>query len=255
MDVRHWLEAAVDGRTLRRSLAIALVVGTALAALIHGSALIRGAVAPEQARQVALFYLLPFMVSMLAALLAVRGRADGHADYVLLEREIEAINKFPGRNPNPVMRMTPAGQLIYANDASRPILDAIGATVDAPLPADIAARLQESARAETPWPVPVEAGLRSYELLPIDVPELDVVNVYGTDVTAARVVARFPDRNPFPVLREAKDGSLLYANQASEPISRPSGSGRPPIAPPRRGWPGWRATSRSRWPPTDAPSS
>jgi class 3 adenylate cyclase len=138
---------------------------------------------------------------------------------MLLEREIEAINKFPGRNPNPVMRMTPAGLLIYANDTSQPILAAVGAAVDRPLPADLAARLLDSARSETPRPVAVDAGLRTFELLAVHVPELDVINVYGTDVTAARVVARFPDRNPFPVLRQARDGSLLYANAASEPIT------------------------------------
>ena len=32
----------------------------------------------------------------------------------LLEREIEAINRFPGENPNPVLRMHADGTLVYA---------------------------------------------------------------------------------------------------------------------------------------------
>jgi class 3 adenylate cyclase len=221
MAIPGWLEAATDGRTIRRALATAVAVGTLLTILNHGSALASGSVTQELAWQVALSFLVPFLVSTLAGALALRTRAPtGQADYQLLEREIEAINKFPGRNPNPVLRMTPDGVLIYANDASEPIRDAIGAVVNQPLPRDLAEGLLRSSRSEAPTPVSITAGLRTFEILAVYVPELDVVNLYGTDVTGARVVARFPDRNPFPVLRQAKDGSLLYANQASEPITR-----------------------------------
>ena len=44
------------------------------------------------------------------------------------------------------------------------------------------------------------------------------MNVYGTDVTAVRVFARFPDRNPNPVFRVTPQGTLSYANDASRPI-------------------------------------
>ena len=44
-------------------------------------------------------------------------------------------------------------------------------------------------------------------------------NLYGTDITAAKVVERFPGRNPNPVLRMTPGGQLLYANEASRPIT------------------------------------
>ena len=216
-----WLEAATDGRTVRRSLATALVVGSLLTAVNQGPALIAGTVTAVVAWQVALTYLVPYAIATLAAVLALRNRtAAGVPDYVLLEREIQAINKFPGRNPNPVMRMTSDGRLIYANDASQPIVATIGGVLDSPLAPELVARLLESSNAEPPRPIEVVAGLRTFEILPVYVPEMDVVNLYGTDVTGSRVVARFPDRNPFPVLRQARDGSLLYANLASEPITK-----------------------------------
>jgi len=221
MAIPGWLEAATDGRTIRRSIATALAVGTLLTILNHGWELASGEVSQAVAWQVGLSFLVPFLISTLASVLALRGRAPtGRADYQLLEREIEAINKFPGRNPNPVLRMTPDGVLIYANEASEPIREAIGAVVGQPLPAELADGLLQSSRSEVPQPVSITAGLRTFDILAVYVPELDVVNLYGTDVTGARVVARFPDRNPFPVLRQANDGSLLYANQASEPIMR-----------------------------------
>ena len=41
-------------------------------------------------------------------------------DVAALERQIELINRFPDQNPNPVMRMTNDGLLIYANASSEP---------------------------------------------------------------------------------------------------------------------------------------
>jgi class 3 adenylate cyclase len=214
-----WLEAATDGGVVRRSLVAAFLIGSVLTVVTVGSELFSGEPAPELPWRVVLTYLVPYLVTTAAAVVAIRGRSSTRAEaYVLLEREIEAINKFPGRNPNPVLRMTPEGRLIYANDASQPILDALEASVGAMLRGDLVERLRESSRADPPRAVEVVAGLRTFEILPVFIAELDVVNLYGTDVTGSRVVARFPDRNPFPVLRQASDGSLLYANKASEPI-------------------------------------
>ena len=51
------------------------------------------------------------------------------------------------------------------------------------------------------------------------------MNVYGTDITAAKWVTKFPDQNPNPVLRFTLDGSLVYANGASDITLRGLGVG------------------------------
>lgn len=66
-------------------------------------------------------------------------------DWSLLEREIEAINRFPGENPNPVLRITEDGRLTYANDAAAPIVAAWGASIGEPLPIAIVGALRDSA--------------------------------------------------------------------------------------------------------------
>ena len=48
---------------------------------------------------------------------------------LLVEQQIEAINRFPDQNPNPVMRITHDGHLLYANAASEPIRLALGVEV------------------------------------------------------------------------------------------------------------------------------
>ncbi len=132
-----------------------------------------------------------------------------------LERELDVVKRFPDGNPNPVLQVDSDGHLLYANPASAPILEALHAEVGESLPASIAAELLESVRAPVCWPVEVDAGERVFSILPVEAPELGFVNLYATDVTAARVLERFPDWNPNPVMRISRDGTLLYANAAS----------------------------------------
>jgi len=125
---------------------------------------------------------------------------------------------FPDRNPNPVMRVAHDGELAYANAASQPIREELALRLGEPVPAGFLARLRDGAAASPPAPFEVACGVRTFEILAV--PSGDGLNIYGTDVTARVVVARFPDRNPHPVIRMTPDGTLLYANRASQPIVR-----------------------------------
>jgi class 3 adenylate cyclase len=128
---------------------------------------------------------------------------------------------FPDRNPNPVMRFTRDGVLAYANAASDPILVELGLSPGAAVAPDFLSSLQAGSEAVPPSPFELPVGVGTYEILAV--PSGDGFNVYGTDVTARTVVARFPDRNPHPVIRMTADGVLLYANRASQPIVRALG--------------------------------
>ena len=140
-------------------------------------------------------------------------------DWALLEREIEAINRFPGENPNPVLRMAEDGRLTYANDSAAPIVAAWRATVGERLPAGLAQTLRDLAGHDAGGRIEVTHDGRTFAVLAVAVPDLGVYNLYGTDITANKVVERFPGRNPNPVLRMSPAGELLYANDASRPIS------------------------------------
>ncbi len=141
-------------------------------------------------------------------------------DWSLLEREIEAINKFPGENPNPVLRMDADGRLVYGNEAAAPIVAAWGNAVGELLEPGVAQALRNAAAGSRPRSIEVGYGRRTFAVLSVFVPDLAVYNLYGTDITAAKVVARFPGRNPNPVLRMTPGGDLEYANDASLPITR-----------------------------------
>ncbi len=217
---REWIRIASDRPVVQRALITSLAVGTILTAVNHPDALLRLDLAGV-AWQIALTFVVPYGVSTVSSVAAIMAhRQDTVRDYQLLEREIQAINKFPDQNPNPVLRMAADGRLTYANESSAPIVAALGLVVGASVPGDARAQLTAAAGASPPWAVEVSSGLRTFALLPVRVPELDVINLYGTEITANKVVERFPDRNPNPVMRMAGDGSLLYANEASRPITR-----------------------------------
>ena len=136
-----------------------------------------------------------------------------------LERRVELMNRFPDQNPNPVLRMTDDGILLYANPASVEIVSAWTATVGARLPDTVLQQIRDALLAGDDATFEVDQGVRTYAVLPVAVPEFEFVNLYGRDITAAKVVARFPDRNPYPVFRVSAEGVLLYANAASRLIT------------------------------------
>ena len=120
---------------------------------------------------------------------------------------------FPGANPHPVLRVADDGVLIYANAASRPVIDALGLVVDQAVPATWLDQLLTS-----DGPIDVRVGPRTYELLAVRLPDVGFTNVYGTDVTAQRAITKFPDQNPNPVFRISMDGVLVYVNPAANEL-------------------------------------
>ncbi len=140
------------------------------------------------------------------------------AETSLLEAQIESINRFPDQNPNPVLRTDVEGRLLYANPASASITSTLGASVGQRLPSGLFDELVAAAAESPARDVEIQCGLRTYALLAVAVPELAVYNLYGTDVTAAKVVAKFPEDNTNPVLRATPDGTLIYANAASSEL-------------------------------------
>jgi class 3 adenylate cyclase len=123
---------------------------------------------------------------------------------------------FPGSNPHPVLRVADDGTLTYANAPSAPLLATIGARVGDVLASAWQDRLATAAASSKP--IELRVGPRTFELLVVRLPALGFLNVYGTDVTAARAVVKFPDQNPNPVFRLTWDGSLVYANPASRQL-------------------------------------
>jgi class 3 adenylate cyclase len=130
-----------------------------------------------------------------------------------------AIVKFPDQNPNPVFRIDPAGVLVYANPASRGLVEGLGLAIGSRLPRDLRKSLLDPAAAADRVTVEIESGGRAYALLPVDVPEFGFINVYGTDITAVKQRDRL-----------ARENERLLLNILPEPIADRLRAGEPLIA-------------------------
>lgn len=102
------------------------------------------------------------------------------------ERKIQSLAKFASESPSPVVRVNAQGVLLYANAASRPLLDYWGCRRGQTLPLfwrRRVFRVMELGK-EQEWEIDWQGQV--YSLLFAPVGEPGYVNLYGRDVTAVR---------------------------------------------------------------------
>lgn len=219
MQTRIWFSDLRDGKVIRRAIKTAMVVGTALIAITQGAALIEGEFTSRMAWQIPLTVMVPFTVSLMTSATVVgSARRANSAAHERLRNRLETINKFPNLNPNPVLRISLDQSLVYANDASKSLVDSLGVREGEPISESLFEQLNNAANQEPARSVEVEAGNQTYSLLPVLYDDQEFLNVYGTDITASKVLNKFPDLNPNPVMKLSNDGVLDYANDAAAPV-------------------------------------
>ncbi|MEJ2592902.1 MAG: PAS domain S-box protein [Candidatus Thiodiazotropha sp.] len=102
------------------------------------------------------------------------------------EREIASLAKLASENPNPVLRANKRGVIVYANSASKPLLDYWGCERGQTLPVYwqnlIARSLREGIAEE--FEITFDEQFFSLQLAPIR--ELGYVNLYARDITQMR---------------------------------------------------------------------
>ena len=108
------------------------------------------------------------------------------------------------------------GTLVYRNEAGHQIVQRWGLALGDTMPTELVSH------AKTPNDEAIElaVGNRTYSFHVVAVPEIDSINVYGTDVCAKKTITKFPDQNPNPVLKTDMQGRLLYANGAGQQIQQ-----------------------------------
>jgi PAS domain S-box-containing protein len=99
------------------------------------------------------------------------------------EAEILRLSRFPAENPNPILRISYDGHIVYANNASAPLLSTWERERGQNLPDDW--RGQTSAVLETGLPKEVEINCQGRVFSCILAPVLEerYVNIFGRDIT------------------------------------------------------------------------
>jgi PAS domain S-box-containing protein len=107
-------------------------------------------------------------------------------EYRRIEEEVRRLAKFTGENPNPVMRISDDGVIVYANKASSPLLNLWGTEVGQKLPGDLyefAQSVSESGLHDC-----IEAKCKDHVFAIVFAPieEADYVNLYARDITETK---------------------------------------------------------------------
>ena len=101
----------------------------------------------------------------------------------LLAEEIASLARFPSENPNPVLRVTGAGTVLYGNEAASILLEAWGCAagnslVDEPLQIVLATLDSDQSKE-----MEVHSGDRTLSVTFAPIVEAGYVNIYGLDIT------------------------------------------------------------------------
>ena len=133
----------------------------------------------------------------------------------------KAVVRFPDQNPNPVLRLTREGRMTYANPASLLVRRALGAEVGDQLDeAVFGSVLAASEHVDDPT-MEVEVDGSIFRLKVIALYEFDSINLYGTDITAARQVEVLSQANehlllnilPASIAERLRGGETLIADR------------------------------------------
>ncbi|MHA1152451.1 MAG: response regulator [Alphaproteobacteria bacterium] len=153
------------------------------------------------------------------------GRAENLDDVDQIIEQVRALARFPSENPNPVMRLTGAGRVLYANDAAKAIGGLLIGRGRDQLAKRLAVMVAKAAKSHKRQNVEYEAGERAYAFVLAPVAGESYINLYGRDITEERAAARqvedlakFPSENTAPIFRVDSRGAVIYANEAAHKV-------------------------------------
>ena len=97
--------------------------------------------------------------------------------------EIESLAKFPSENPNPVLRISANGTIVYANRGSAPLLEFWGSEVNQKLPEDFRKLILNAMTSGKSKEIEIASGSAAYSLVLSPIIETGYANIYGTNIT------------------------------------------------------------------------
>ncbi len=102
------------------------------------------------------------------------------------EQEARSLAKFPGENPNPVLRISKNGRIMYANKAADPLLQLWDKQVDQHLPDDISDLVRKIKALGADDCIEIKCKDRYYSMVVAVIPEYDYINIYARDMTEVK---------------------------------------------------------------------
>ena len=104
-------------------------------------------------------------------------------EYRRAVEKIESLAKFPEENPNPILRVSDEGKILYANEAAKRLLQAWNVRKDGDLPASYGRLAAETLHNTESVEQELTAGERIFLTLFVPVPKFGYINLYARDIT------------------------------------------------------------------------
>ena len=116
-------------------------------------------------------------------MLYYEGTVEDITEHKRAEQKIEDLARFPLENPNPVMRVTNDGQLIYANPPSRCLQEMWKCEIGNFLPDDWRKLISESVTSGSGQERDIQCNEVVYSIIVVPLTGASYVNLYGRDIT------------------------------------------------------------------------
>lgn len=113
----------------------------------------------------------------------VRGMARDVTEQKQAEEKILTLSRFPDENPNPVLRLSPIGRILYANKASQPLLGFWGRDDNQTLPDEWQRHVAEVFASGLNKEVEIQRAGQIFSCILSPVREEGYINFYGIDIT------------------------------------------------------------------------
>ena len=126
--------------------------------------------------------------------------------------------KFPDQNPNPVMRSSEKGDILYFNNPAIKIIQYWEQVKDRSFPKGFFDNVKKSKQKLAESSFEIRTDKKLFLVKSVYVEELKSYNIYFQDITAKSIISKFPDQNPNPVMQVDYEGHLIYHNEASNPF-------------------------------------
>jgi diguanylate cyclase (GGDEF)-like protein len=167
----------------------------------------------ECLREGAFDYLLkPFKIDELRQVItrALRRKRRMIAERHHAEEQVRILSQFSSENPNPVLRVSRNGLVLYANAASLTLVEALNCRVGEKLPRHLARFIAGVLRKGERGEIQVDLAGRAFSFAVTPIKNADYVYLYGHDITrlkeTERELVRLKEQAQAMALRDALTG-------------------------------------------------
>jgi PAS domain S-box-containing protein len=106
------------------------------------------------------------------------------------KNDLRDISRIPSENPNPILRISADGILLYANEASKEMLKVWETSVGQPIPTLKFQMIKQAALSDKQSLIEIDCQDRTYEIFVAPVEQMNYINLYGRDITEDKKIER-----------------------------------------------------------------